>query len=155
MTPFTLPDSTKPQGLSSAPKVETFAVGDLLPGLADIPYIKGDFLVGNAETGRLAQACCTFWSPDTEDRAVIAAGGAIQVLTFAPRPAVQQMSAAFFDDSVPEYPLLVAIARYMYENVHRGSSWENATPEAKENWSKLANGAYRVFDHWHKRIHGK
>lgn len=145
MTPFTLPDQAKPRGLSSAPTLETFKVGGLLPGLSDIPYIEGNFAVGDS----LQKACCTFWSPDTEDRLILAAGGCLQVLTFAKRPAVQSLSATMLGTEIPDAPVLIGVARYLYEKVHR-SAWEAASPEAQENWKVLSTGAYEIFLHWYK-----
>lgn len=154
MTPFTLPDSVKPRNLTSAPTMEVFKVGDLLPGLKDIPYIKGAFVVeGDGKSG-LYDACCTFWEPDTEERAVIAAGGALQILTFGPRPAVQAISAAVVDGEIPETPVLTGVARYLYEKVHR-ASWDAASVAAQDNWTKLAQGCHDIFIHWMKETGGR
>jgi hypothetical protein len=145
MTFFVPPDSHKPRGLTSAPVAETFRVGGLVPGLDDIPYVRGDFAVGT----KMHSACCTFWRPDTEESLLLAAGGVLQILTFGPRPAVQHLSAALLDQDIPDTPVITGVARYMYERVHR-TSWDAASAEAKENWEKLASGAYDVFLHWYK-----
>ena len=152
MKPYLAPESLKVRNATSAPTAEVLKVGGLLPGLRDIPYVRGEFLLeGPLEkkgpvVTKVVPACATFWEPSEQERAAIAGGGLIQTLTFAPKPPVQQVDAAFFG-AIPESPVIEGIARLLFQRV-TGDLWDGAGKAAQANWVDLAKEAYKVFLFW-------
>lgn len=163
MHPFVLPEHAKPRVGTSAPTAKISPVGDLVAGVEDIPYLDADFAMhelkevrwetprgrerGVQERSNLYRASCSFWEPDADERACIAAGGAVQVLDFRCNEPLIHVGAMWCaPPAMPNQHVIESVAMTMYEQAAIGA-WSIAPESTKNIWRNNARKIVGIVSH--------